>query len=344
MSNISTINEQSMISISQIQEDYLRLSHNTTESPLSVEKKKLSLICSVESNLRTDLQLPPLKAFSGEIQHSDCPTKILYYFLLILGTLQVSVRHYLFGKELIALIPCLSPTVVLILSGLYVLLNLVLYYGFEVTLLKNALGINTVNTNTHQLVFTHLEQIQRIKTMNQLLSNISALQLDEHTYKNYENLLAALNQDLQKKYTVIQSIDSSVLRQTLTFALLALGTISYMTSGYFLINTILKVLAASLIGTPIGYMIVTFSLFVDLGFYYAMGATGIVTLFNSDYEHYKTLKTELDSFHSEQNHTFFKRPKDITAKFTPRLLRNASTQTEFYLQNSTEIGLSYGSN
>lgn len=335
-----------MRSISQIREDFTRLSQNTTEDQLSVEKKKLSLISMVESKLRTDLQFPLITTLSNEIQHSYIYrtryTKILYSFLLILGTIQVSARHYLFGSALIALIPNLSPSVIMTLSGFYVLLNLLLFYGFEVALLKNALGITNANTKTNQLISTHLEQIQKIKTMNQLLSNISALQLDERLYKDYERLIATLNQDLQKKYTTVQTNDNSVYRKTLTVATLGLATISYIASGYFLINTILKALAAPLIGTPVGFIIIFLSLFVDLGFYYAMGATGIVRMFNSDNENYKTLKTELDLFNSEQNHTFFKRPKDITPRFMPKLSRDAATQTEFYLQNSSEKGVSYG--
>ncbi len=318
-------------------DDYQKIIHNSNmQDPLSKEQLKLQIIDQILRQLKMIIDDSPSTHEPDIIQTQPIPQetckKILYYLLVVLGTLQVAARNYLFGTALIGLLPGLSPITTIILSCLYVVLNNIFFYAFEVSLLRNALGISNTHTHLEHLINTHLEQIKKIKTINLLLLNIATI--NHKLYKDYEPIITVLNHDIQTKYNDLQTHNQSLLKKILTIAMVGLGTLSTAAISYFILNTMLTLWATTLIGTPLGILIILLGVAADIGFYYVMGASGVMRLINSDYENYQTLKQELELFDKDYNCSFFAQKRRRAYDNKPEL-NDAATQTEFGLLTLT---------
>jgi len=319
--------------VTKLVEDYQKLSENSTEkNKLEVENLKLGYIQDIELYLKRDLQLLPCQLNNEEVLPGEASQnyrkKILYYILLVFGTLNDAVRNYLFGSALIALIPNLVLPIRIILSVCYIVFEAVLFYGFELFLLRNALGIANSKVDAHRLVSVNIEQVRTIARINQLLVSIQVLTLDDQLYQDYRTVVASLNADLETKFNSLQRFDDSFSKKLLKAAILGFGIMTNIASSYFMINSVLTAWAPILLGTPLGYGIICLAIMVELGFYYFMGAAGVIRLMNAHHDDFKILKNELRIF-NQKNTTFFSthvRKKECSVKST--VLHDVATQTD----------------
>lgn len=310
---------------------------------LRTENLKLQIIKQIELKLKNDIQFHlPAEVHEEALSINLSQTnrkKITYYILLILGIILDTTKNFVFGYTLITLIPGLSPLTQILLTMCYLILGAILFYGFEIALLKKSLGVLDIHTNLHQIINTQIEQIQAVKTINRLLSSISALSIDNQKYSNYVTITNIFNQDLQAKYSAMQPYEQSFFKKALMFAVLAFGVISKVASSYFLMSTILSAWAASIVGTPLGWLIIILAIAVELGFYKAMGATGVIQLMNTDLEDLKVLKNELYSFNREYPTLFFQRVTSLKLRTEQKVLQDAQTQTEDIIIEYTSLAL-----
>lgn len=308
--------------------DYQKLSRDTNEeNRLESEVLKLEHIKLIECNLKRDLYLLPARGISVAVQPPQYRKK-LYYSLMILGTLNDAARNYMFGSALISLIPNLAQPLRIILSILYIVFEAILFYGFEIALLKDALAISNTSTNLSSYINTNIEQVRTVTRINQLLVHIQVLDMDDKQYQDYHSLVAVLNADLHTKLHSLQSYEAPWYKKTFKVAVLGFGVITNIASSYFLFNAVLTTWAATLVGTPLGWGVIILAIVVELGFYYAMGAASILRLLNSDSDHFNVLKNELSMF--EQDHLLFfsKHVKKQEINLSHRMVHDRATQTE----------------
>ena len=256
--------------------------------------------------------------------------KILFYTLMILGAILDGARNYLFGNTLISLIPNLSQPLHIILSILYIIFSVILFYGFDVAMLRNALGIADVKTDSYLVVSLNIEQLQKVAIINRWLM----LSVDDTIFQKYKQVIKVLNDDMRAKYRAIQNYEESFVIKILKAAVLGFGIISNIAGSYFMINAILATWAATLVGTPLGWGIILLAISVNLGFYCAMGAASIMRLMSPHYANNMTLKKEINLFERDYI-SFFSRHienrEQTTQRGLQRTVKDAATQTDnFY--------------
>lgn len=320
--------------------DYQELNANLNEkNKLDVEKLKLEYVCFIELNLKRDLHLLSSIADSGDAESLDGVQnnykKTFYYVLMILGTINDAAKSYLFGSALILLIPHLSLPIRVILSVFYIIFEAILFQGFEVVLLKDALGV-TLKTHLQEYINVNIEQIRTITRINRLLVDIQVSMIEFRLYRDYLSIVTILNDDLHKKLYSQQLYEDSIYKKLLKIAFLGFGIISNVGGSYFMVNAVLTVWAPALLGTPLGWAIIGLAIIVELGFYYAMGATGVVRLFNSERDSFNILKKELGLFDKERLCFFSRHLKKEEFNLKPRVLHDVETQTDFE-EKSSEI-------
>lgn len=309
-------------------EDYQQLKRDANEENwLDIEKSKLEHIKLIELNLKRDLSIFPMKGGSEEEQPQQYK-KILYYILMVLGTINDAARSYMFGCALISLIPSLSQTIRIILSILYIVFEAILFYGFEISFLRDALGISNKSTHYVSYTNTNIEQVRIVTRINHLLANIQVLDMDAKLYQDYQSLVTVLNTDLQTKFYSLQSYEEPFSKKILKMAILGFGMITNIASSYFMLNTLLKAWAATMVGTPLGWGIIILAILVDLGFYYAMGGASILRLLNSGQDNFNVLKNELSLFEQEHLLFFSKRINKKEVKLSHIIVRDMATQTQ----------------
>ncbi len=320
------------LSLLQLMQAFEALTQQTNPlERLPVEAEKLRLIQAFEALILNAVHLytPPLQnSEQGWLealkQHGR---DMLYYFLLWLGMIQNAATGYLFWLDLFSLMPTLSNPMVVFLSICCMIFGSGLFYSFEVTFLQDALGITGSNTELSRLLDLYSEQLHATSAIHQWLTSMHMWSVEPEQYDGYLRLTTLINQDLQIKQAKMGHYPESLLKQMLKAMALTFGAFSTIAGSYVATNTLLTTFASCWVGTPLGWALILTAMIVDLGFYYAMGATSTAQLINPDFDHYQTLKKEFESFQTTfpgELHAM----KGIRHRFFERKpMQDASTQT-----------------
>jgi hypothetical protein len=286
------LNEQ--MTISELSQLFKELKDTKTDqqSTLAHEKKKRAIIELVVKRIEKECAMVERDDQNKkDAQSASCTQQSLYYFLLGFGMFRDAARSYLFGLIVLSLIPGLMNPILIAGSALYAALDCILFYAFEVSLLKRALGIAYEDIDESLEVYSQ----QMALTLEMVLCLPALVLTDEH--KNYREFLALVHADLEEKHTKMGEYTESIYQKGFKCAIIGFGAFSSGAgSYYFMVNVFLAVWAASLIGTPVGFALIALTIVAGLGFYYAMGASSMARLANKDYEQFKNLKKEYGFF------------------------------------------------
>ncbi len=329
-SDLKLINETS--TILQLLQAFERLNLPADQiASLGIEKQKLYLIQLFETMIKREIPrqytVPKLTMQPVNYSFNQTARELFYYFLLAFGLFENVAGSYLFGAALFSLIPGISNPALMIASLIFTALSSVLFYTFDVTVLKEAFGIPCSDTDFAQLIETYSIQLKTTIAINQLLSTMHVQNINALTFDEYRQLITLLNVDLRNKLAGIEPYPASLLKNILNAGMLAFGALSSIAGSYFFVNTLMMMVAASMVGTPIGWTIVALTVISGLGFYYALDAINMIQLVNPVYDSYDTLKKELELFkdHYGEDLGSVKSTKD---RFVERMpTQDASTQT-----------------
>jgi|GEM_PF-2110668 hypothetical protein len=326
ITNLPLLNEE------EIFRNYQILIQNTKqENRLKYEKLKLQIICHIERSIEEKI-LP--SNTRQETLNNDGLSKFaiickwgVYYSLTILGIIKNAARNYIFITTLLALLPSLIPIVTLVVSVLYILFDTVVFSGFEHVLLKNVLGIPNNYTEAELLFSIYTEQIFHMKKLIRLFL-IYENRAGSSSVTKYRDICNLFYEDLNQKFSQL-NIEYTQFRIALIILMVIFGAISSVAGSYFMMSIILKTFAAGLIGTPLGWAIVFFGVLTDLGFYYVMGASGMMRLINGDIESSRDLKRKFNSFNHEYGISFFDSDRKPQHNAKSNFLVDVAVQTEY---------------
>lgn len=299
------------------------------QSVLEIEKEKLRLLQIVQKKLNQEFnqeidvsehEIKPSESLLGKFfSHS------FYYFLLLFGLLQDTTSSFLFGYTLLALIPGITGPYLIAASILYTVLDAVLFYAFEVSLLKEALNIPEDKTELRQLLDIYRLQLKTAKNLNRQLTSFNALAMEDSHYQDYVQFLDLINHDLKQKEQQFNNYHESTLKKWLKIGVLAFGAFSTTAGSYFYAQTFVASLGIG-VGTTLGMGLILLTVVAALGYFYAMGGKSLAKLVNPDYDQYQTLKQKFTSFTNTSEKTLaLTRIKSFYAK---KSLREMGTQTD----------------
>lgn len=269
---------------------------------LVLNEQKLRLIKRLETmiNQHVPLQFRPKPTHEKNntaLLQETCQ-QLFYQFLLVFGLFQDAIGSYLFWNALFLLIPSISNPVLVVVSLFCTFLSSILYYAFQVAFLKDAFNLAHDDTDLGLLLASYSSQLEAIIAINQVLSSMWMLPIDNAVYDEYAQLLTLLNQDLRDKHATIAAYTETTFKQILKASTLAFGALASVASSYFTSNLLMGILAASLVGTPLGWALTLLSIVADLGYFYALGATSMAHLINPDLDNYQTFKNNLSEFNA----------------------------------------------
>ncbi len=298
---------------------------------LGVEKQKLYIIQLFEITIKKEVPrqytAPALTKEIVNYSLNQTARELFYYFLLAFGLFENVAGSYLFGEALFSLIPGISNPALMITSFIFTALSSVLFYVFDVTLLKEAFGIPSSDTDLEQLIETYSIQLKTAIAINHLLSTIHMQNINALTFDEYRQLITLLNLDLRNKQAGMEPYPESSLKNILNAAILAFGALSSIAGSYFFVNTLMMMVAAPMVGTPIGWTIVVLTVISRLGIYYALDAISMIQLANPVFDRYDTLKKELQLF-KDHYHEDLGSVKSTKERFVEKMpMQDASTQT-----------------
>lgn len=326
------INDLLLLNEEDLFQNYQALIQNTNrQKKLKCEKLKLQIICHIERSI--ERKILPYNS-QQEILNNNGLSRLalickwgIYYLLTLLGIVKNVARNYIFITTLLALFPSLMLITTTVIPVLYILFDTVVFTGFEHALLKKVLGIPKVHTETELLFSVYAEQLFHMKKITRLLL-IYENRTGSLAAAKYRNIYSLFYQDFNQKFSQL-STEYTSFRKGLIILMVTFGAISSIAGSYFMMSTILKTFSAALIGTPLGWSIIFLGILTDLGFYYVMGASGMMRLINSDIEQSRNIKEKWSSFNQHYSIGFFDIDRKLQPNFKMNALVDAAVQTEY---------------
>jgi hypothetical protein len=261
--------------------------------------------------------------------------QMLYPGLLLFGVFENLVNSYFFGATLFALIPRMTDPTLIIMSLTYAFLDSVLFYLYQASVLREALDIPS-SSKISRLIDVYAEQLGTMHIMNRLLSSLAVLTLPHEQYADYIRFARLANDDLRMKYHTISAMKEPWYKELFKAGVFVFGMISSLAGSYFVAMTFLTLLAAPLVGTPIGWLIIVATMLLGLGFHYAMDASGMTRVVNRDYLNYQDLKKKFGLFY-ETYPDDLNMAQTLRNTFEKKPTQDASTQTEAFEQEESVI-------
>ncbi len=300
----------------------------SSSNRLSIEEKKLIIIHAVENTIKREMPLLYAQKRAEEKQVDDTnkliTQKIAYYFLLIFGFFDNAATSYFFGSTLFALIPAISDPVLMITSIGYTVLEAMLFYAFDVSLLNDVMGVAYTKTPLIRLIETYSQQLKRAIAMNQYVSSIPMLTLDNILHAHFVQFTRLLNHDLRIKYDDMGTSNESAFKKAVKVGMVAFGAISSVAGSFFMATAFM---AESFVATPAGMILIALTVITGLGFHYAMDMTGMSRIVNPEDDKQEALKKEWSLFLEEYPDSL-QVTQSIKQRFEKKQTQDASTQTD----------------
>lgn len=273
------------------------------------ETRKLIILKIIEQRLRTKLNRPivPMVEQSAIVSdHKQAIVQFVYKFCLVFGCFEKAAGSFLFGSNLFALIPGISHFSLYTLTIIYTLLDALLFYAFEVSFLKKALGVVFPEHGACILNATFSDQLQTTIEINLMLNRRESIDWEIENAKEYEVYCDAaklFNHHLLKKHATMKEYTTSTWKRCIENGVVLFGAISSVADSYFVAKTALLTLHISFMSSPIGCALVVAIVVSALVFYYAMGARSMSKLINPDRKSYNALRDGLGLFRSEYEYS-----------------------------------------
>lgn len=282
----------------------------SSREKIRCEEEKLEIFQRLESHLKKLLVVSE-KVAEKKVKKKRFMSlrKGFYGFLLFFGLIEDSIGSFLFAQNLLILIPKITNPLVLLGSVIIMLINSILFYAFEASILKSALGIAGSSKQRRHLIQIYNDKVDSLENINKLLFNIDiAHQVNLSFYKSLIKLAMQMNQDIEELQQNIGKYKETLPKKMARWFVTGFGAAMCAAGTYFMATSLLTVVAASLLGTPVGWALIALMMIAGLGFYFAMQGKSMVALLNPEYSPFKALKKDLKNCEIKSEPTFLKSP------------------------------------
>ena len=228
--------------------------------------------------------------------YSQSVLKVAYLFCLLFGGLENGASSFLFSSNLFIIIPGISQFALYSLISVYTLLDAVLFYAFEVSFLKKALGIVATDNSKSLLNETYAQQLKSVMEINCILHAKETASWDQGGYAAYCEAKDIFNGHLLKKHGMMQKYDSSNVLIGIEKGVVLFGALSCVADSYFMAQTALVTLHISFMSSPLGFALVVGMVVASLVLYYTMRVQSMSELLHPARESHNALQEDLIKF------------------------------------------------
>ena len=204
--------------------------------------------------------------------------KILYPFFLTVGLAQDAAQSFVFSTDFFLQIDFLGRIAALVLSFVYTFLESILFYAFEVSLLKSVMGLSS-KEEMHSALDCYKQQVEAADAINHMLTDflITKTTLRFTAYAQYLEIASQMNADLKtKKGQFSKPQEIPILYQLLKWGIIAFGAFSKIVGSYFMATSLLTTISLSfslgLEGSPLTWVLFGLFALASLGLYRCMEA------------------------------------------------------------------------
>ncbi len=290
-----------------------------SQDKLLINQYRLAIIKAFDEHLRLSTPQKPSAPNPPPIPWWKQTLHYLSYgVLLVVGMVMDGIGSFLGGQELINLIPSIAGPVGMIIGISFSLINAALFYSFEAAMLRQMMGLESMDEIGEQLEMDE-EQIVRTKAINDFMMNHAKDSVEQETYYTYAHLAAVINKTIQAKtHFHREELPEKRSHKMLRHAVTLIGGIMVTGSSYFMANSLLLFAAPALVGTPIGWVLLSIGVITMLAYFLSMRGKAMVSMFNPASKKFKDAKAQYEQFLPKSEAVFRQVYKDKLELLTLR--------------------------
>lgn len=216
-----------------------------------------------------------------------------YYFLVFFGLLEDGIGSYIFAQSLLTLIPGIHTPFIIAGSALVAVVSCILFYSFEAALFKEALGITANRKERETLIQTYLEEVNLLNQINEKFFCLELISSPPENSAELADIIVLLNQNIEDKKTTLGKYQESRLQKGVRWFVTGFGAFITIAGSYYMGSSLIALIAAPLLGTPVGWILISLMIVAGLGFYFSMQGKGMHELINPEFKDFKQLKALL---------------------------------------------------
>ncbi|MBI5448226.1 MAG: hypothetical protein HY939_05815 [Gammaproteobacteria bacterium] len=272
-----------------------------TSMRVALEKYKFQMLKSFDVHLEEN----KVQEKEKKLPRFPVLRKIAYYLLLSLGVIEDAVFSYVSGQALLSIIPGISNPFLIAGSLFITLLNCILFYAFEASMLKDALKIPSFDGNAKVIIHTIEQQIEMANKINGALFDVRRVnKMSAADYKAYADAAVSINTQVITERNHFTHYKESIPRKIIRWGVNIFGVTLTIAGSYFSAVSLLGTISASLVGTPAGWVIIALIVLAGLAFYFAMEGKALFRAFNPESQSFKQTKKALLEFDERSEEEF----------------------------------------
>lgn len=298
----------------------------THQEKLVIEEYKLQLMKSVQQDFKQRYGKKEKKEIE-EIKSTSKWRLGLFFLIILFDLIPMAVGSFVGMTSLLSTVPGFTDLLVYGCSAFVSGIEALMFYAVMSPLLKASLGITPEDT-TEPLLKTYESKITIAENLNAMMTNEL-----EHThkalphshYKQYALVMNQFNKDIAS--TKIAEFKEPLYKKVLRSGLSFLNFMLNVSGGYFMANMLLSIVAASLVGTPIGWAIIGIIVAGGLIGRFVVRSNSMFEMLNPRSKRHQEIHKKLEAFE----------PKDDTIE----IILNKKQEHEKLIQAKTKFDALY---
>ena len=261
--------------------------------------------------INNNAYLETLKTFLQKISYTspvkpteedtDCcfenMNSFLYYFSMNFGFLKNFLENFISLKVTLDSFAVFSTQQVTLLSLAFGMLNLIMFYAFEVSLIRESLDIKASVAEDLELLHIYQEQLHVAKEINQVFFDIrnNKIERQDAQYSEQITFIKQMNQSFSAK--IKEHTPLSFGKQVFKYFLFTMGAASSLVAEYFVSQYILQALSDVISLSPgIAIFLTSLWMLYTLINYAVLSGSSVLSLINPEYAKLKELHQDYHEF------------------------------------------------
>ena len=322
----------------------LALSTETELDNLALEER---ILISTE-NLLAHLKSMRITSSSEsqQIAIANCQLRLQksgFLFCLLFGGLENAATSLLFSYNLFLIIPGITAVTLYSMIAVYIILSAILFYSFEISFLKKAMGMDSERHPNCLLNETYDKQLKCAIEIGSILDKKGIENWNQTNYEHFLTIKEMFDKHLLAKEERMKAYSETDpyynVKVAVESAVVLFGALSCVADSYFIANTALMTLHISLMSSPVGFILVIGMVTASLILYYTMRIESLSELINPDRNSYLCLQTNLGLFKRDKEAPKNVEPKGVIfEKSEPNRLENVFSNNDCSLSTDPKSG------
>lgn len=292
---IDTLNKeyQRICDLQKTQAEYLK---KQEREMIALEEYKLVLMRALHSKLQPKNHLHKTQAVEERPFKNSKFNFMVFIGLLSSGLMMNLIHGFINQSSLVSLIPGLSIPVATGLTLVVCFLNAGLWLLFEGYILKRNFNIGS-NKSLSSYLDLCLEKVTLAKEINNSLAKdihvINKIKTAAE-YKAFADASNTFTQDILDNKQKFTGYKENPWIRALRYGLMGFGAVMASGTAFFAAKTLIKVVALSLIGTPLGWALMGAIVVCAVAFYFGLKPKKYFYMTNPNAEKFTAIEKELD--------------------------------------------------